>query len=40
MCIVCMNVVLIYNVSDLGEMLAIEFITNIPFGDNKVYLIS
>ncbi len=40
MCIVCMNIVLISNVSDFVEMLAIESITNIPFGDNKVYLIS
>ncbi len=40
MCIVCMNIVLISNVSGFVEMLATESITNYPFEDNKVYFIS
>ncbi len=37
MCIVCMNIVLISNVSSFVKMLTIETTTNFPFGDNKVY---
>lgn len=39
MCINCMNIVLIFNVSGFVEMLAIESTTNFPFGDNKVNFI-